>query len=112
MDRVDRVLHINNLICKILCSKIKSILTSINKKTVTEIELETSINLTFNGELRQKCIEQGRKSIENFTNYNSENKEKDKKHKNYINDKNDKSKKTKRNKQKKRQTKKRKGIFF
>lgn len=73
------------IICKILCSKIKSILISINKKTVSEIELEASINLTFTGELRQKCIEQGRKSIDNFKNYisvkeNEENEE-NKKHK-------------------------------
>jgi histone H3/H4 len=63
------------IICKILCSKIKNILISINKKTVTEIELEASIKLTFSGELKQKCIEQGIKSINNFTNYNKDNKD-------------------------------------
>jgi histone H3/H4 len=66
--------------CKIISNKILEI---IKKKTITELEVEASIKLVFEGQLCQKSIEEGKRCLQHYLNSNNdkENKENSKKSK-------------------------------
>lgn len=59
--------------CKIIANKILDI---INKKTISEIEVEASIRLLFDGQLCQKSIEEGKRCLQHFKNSDTENSKK------------------------------------
>ena len=61
--------------CKIISNKILDI---IKKKTITELEVEASTRLVFEGQLCQKSIEEGKRCLQNY----SKNKNNDEKNKN------------------------------
>lgn len=52
--------------CKLISNKITHILRSSNKKTITENEIESAIKLIFTGQLCQKSVEEGKKSLQNY----------------------------------------------
>lgn len=54
------------LTCKILTSKVNYIIKSNNKKTINETDIEIAVKLIFIGQLSQKCVDEGYKSLKNY----------------------------------------------
>lgn len=52
--------------CKLISNKISYILRASGKKTITENEIESAIKLIFTGQLCQKSVEEGKKSLQNY----------------------------------------------
>jgi histone H3/H4 len=53
--------------CKIITDKVSFIIASTSRKTMSESDLETAIKLVFVGQLCQKSVEEGYKSLKNYS---------------------------------------------
>jgi len=55
--------------CKNIKQKTKQILDSLNRKTITDEEIEMAVKLVFDGQLCQKCCEEGSKCVDQYKKY-------------------------------------------